>query len=480
MFFVTFLGRELWRRRKQAVVIALGLAVGIGLVITVTAAAAGVRAAQASVLRSLYGVGTDITVTTKPAVASPGGRTRVNIGPGGSQVCHGNKCHQGATKLDNLVSASYGPMPASDVAKIRALEGVTGAAGGLTLNDTQISIPASVATGGSLPQPRNISVDGADLTHPGLGPLSTGRITKGRNLAGSDAHANVAVVDSNYATASKLKPGGTITIAKTRFTIVGIVSQPQGASPANAYIPLARAQALARSDQTKRLTGQVNSIYVAASSAAVVPAVAREISRLMPKATVTTSASLASQVTGSLSSTARLANQLGRWLSVLVLAAAVAVASLLTVAAVSRRVREFGTLKALGWRSTRIIAQVMGESLVLGLAGGAAGVGLGYAGAAIITRVAPKLSATLNTPAGPHFSSSAVGPGGVSGSGPAGGPAGSGSTAHTVLVPMSAPVSVAVIAAAVLLALAGGLIAGSFGSWRIAQLRPAAALARVD
>jgi putative ABC transport system permease protein len=478
MFFVTFLGRELWRRRKQAVVIALGLAVGIGLVITVTAAAAGVRAAQASVLRSLYGVGTDITVTTKPAAASPGGRTRVSIGPGGSQVCQGSHCHQGATKLDNLVSGAYGPMPAADVASIRARHGVTGAAGGLTLSDTQISIPASAASGGTLPQPRTISVDGTDLTHPGLGPLSTGRITKGRNLASSDSHADVAVVDANYAAASKLKPGGTITIAKTRFRIVGIVSQPQGASPPNAYIPLARAQALARSDQDKRLTGQVNTVYVAAASAAVVPAVAREISRMMPKATVTTSASLASQVTGSLSSTARLAGDLGRWLSVLVLAAAVAVASLLTVAAVSRRVREFGTLKALGWRSTRIIAQVMGESLVLGLAGGAAGVGLGFAGAAIITRVAPRLSATLASPAGQHFLS-AAGPGGTASSG-TGGPAGSGSTAHTVLAPMSAPVSLAVIVVAVVLALAGGLIAGSFGSWRIARLRPAAALARVE
>jgi putative ABC transport system permease protein len=479
MFFVTFLRRELWRRRRQAVVIALGLAVGIGLVITVTAAAAGVRAAQASVLRSLYGVGTDITVTTKPAVASPGGRTRVTIGPGGSQVCQGGHCHQGATKLDNLVSGAYGPMPAADVASIRARHGVTGAAGGLTLSDTQISIPASAGTGGSLPQPRTISVDGTDLTHPGLGPLSTGRITEGRNLAASDAHADVAVVDANYAAANKLKPGGTITIAKTRFRIVGIVSQPQGASPPNAYIPLARAQALARSDQDKKLTGQVNTVYVAASSAAVVPAVAREISRLMPKATVTTSASLASEVTGSLSSTAKLAGDLGRWLSVLVLAAAVTMASLLTVAAVSRRVREFGTLKALGWRSTRIIAQVMGESLVLGLAGGAAGVGLGYAGAAIITRVAPQLSATLATPATQHFFS-AGGPGGPSGSASSGSPAGSGAAAHTVLVPMSAPVSLAVIAAAVVLALAGGLIAGSFGSWRIAQLRPAAALARVD
>jgi ABC-type antimicrobial peptide transport system permease subunit len=49
-----------------------------------------------------------------------------------------------------------------------------------------------------------------------------------------------------------------------------------------------------------------------------------------------------------------------------------------------------------------------------------------------------------------------------------------------VLVPMSAPVSLAAIAAAVVLALAAGLIAGTFGSWRIAQLRPAAALARVE
>jgi len=41
--------------------------------------------------------------------------------------------------------------------------------------------------------------------------------------------------------------------------------------------------------------------------------------------------------------------------------------SLLTMAAVSRRVREFGTLKALGWRSGRIIGQVMGESVAVGI-----------------------------------------------------------------------------------------------------------------
>jgi hypothetical protein len=38
---------------------------------------------------------------------------------------------------------------------------------------------------------------------------------------------------------------------------------------------------------------------------------------------------------------------------------------------------------------------VLGESLVIGVAGGALGVGLGFAGAAIITTVAPNVSGTL-------------------------------------------------------------------------------------
>ncbi len=69
MFF-TYLQRELRGRMRQAVFIALGLALGIGLVITVTAAATGVKNAQGTVLKSLYGVGTDATVTKTPAAGS--------------------------------------------------------------------------------------------------------------------------------------------------------------------------------------------------------------------------------------------------------------------------------------------------------------------------------------------------------------------------------------------------------------------------
>jgi ABC-type antimicrobial peptide transport system permease subunit len=305
----------------------------------------------------------------------------------------------------------------------------------------------------------------------------------------------VVVVDSNYATQNKLKVGSTIAIGNskgkgTNFTVVGIVSSPSGTG-SDVYIPLARAQSLAG------MTNEVNTVYVAATSATTISGVQKDISGLLPKATVTTANSLASDITGSLSSAASLANSLGRWLAIAVLAAAFALAVLLTMSAVSRRVREFGTLKALGWRSRRIVGQVMGEALVIGLIGGVVGVGLGYLGASLVGHFSGPLSAAVGqttgsaTPGGSQVFGG--GPGGGNGGGFGGGGFGGGGsgggfagrfsrlahTAPTVIVHLNAPVTLGVIGGAVLLAIAGGLLAGGFGSWRAAMLRPAAALARV-
>ena len=161
------------------------------------------------------------------------------------------------------------------------------------------------------------------------------------------------------------------------------------------YIPLGWAQKL--SDNV----GKVNQIYVKADSANDIAAVKKEIKQLMPKATVTTSEDLASQVSGSLSSASSLADSLGKWLAIAALIASFAVASLLTVSAVSRRVREFGTLKALGWKSRRIVGQVLGESVVQGVIGAVLGVALGIAGARLIAAFSPALKATLGRPRRP-------------------------------------------------------------------------------
>jgi putative ABC transport system permease protein len=472
MFFLRYLRCELRSRARQAVMIALGLALGVGLVVTVMAASSGVQQAQAGVVKGLYGVGTDVTVT-KPPPPNPdhAGGIKITGGSGGVNACTvGGSCSSGAQTIDNLTSPANGPIGYSSVAGVSGLRDVTAAAGGLNLSDTQITIPADIGSGsgGSMPQPKSFTVTGVDLARQQLGPLSNGTISSGRGFRAADANASDAVVDSNYATASRLKTGSKITIAKHSFTVIGIVTQPQGSNPPEVYIPLARAQALGTS-AGKSLKGDVNTIYVTAASAADIPAVQHEISALLPTATVNTPSSLASEVSGSLSSTAKLANDLGRWLSILVLIAAFAVAALLTLAAISRRVREFGTLKALGWRSRRIIAQVIGESAAMGVLGAAAGIGLGFAGAAIIDAVAPSLSATLTAPTGQQMQT--FGPSGAQTSSP--------TLAHTVAVPWHAPVSPGAIGLAVILAILGGLLAGTAGSWRIAQLRPADALTRV-
>jgi putative ABC transport system permease protein len=470
MFFLTYLRRELRHRFRQAAVIAVGLAVGVGLVVVVTAAADGVKNAQATVLHALYGIGTDITVTTSPGKPS-------STAKGSGAFSPGKNPHV----IDELTGASLGVIGQSLVVRITRLPGVAAAAGGLAdETDSKITVPslAQLGPGGSPPasalSPVTFSVGGIDPARSRLGPYASGTISAGRGFAASDATSRVAVVDAGYARANRLKTGSAVTVAGRSFTVIGIISQPQGGSPADVYIPLAVDQQIGAGAYGASLHGQVNTIYVAAASSAAIPAVQKEIAALLPSATVTTSSSLASAVTGSLASTASLISDLGRWLAVAVLIAAFALAGLLTSAAAGRRVREFGTLKALGWRSRRIVVQVLGESFVTGVAGAVLGVGAGLGGAAVISAIAPVLPATVGAdPGGPAPQNVTFNGSGRTDSTPAG-------YYHTVAVHLTAPVTLAVIILAVVLAMAGGLVAGALGSWRAARMRPADALASVE
>jgi putative ABC transport system permease protein len=485
MFFLTYLRRELHRRMRQAIFIALGLAIGVGLVVTVAAASAGVKKAESGVLSALYGVGTDVTVTgaapgpPKPGSTSDNGQNSqsswaLQEGPNGqAEICTSSgKCTSAAGKTIDQLTASYSGISESKVAQAARLPGVTAAAGGITLTDNTTTFSRSGSS-----TPSSFTVTGVDTGKPSLGPLSSATLISGHSFTAADTDAPVAVVDSGYAKSENLTTGSILTIDEIKFTIIGIVRQAQATSPPDVYIPLARAQTmLLYAGGAGSLTGEVTTIYVTAASASDIPAVSKEITRLLPGSTVTTEATLASEVAGSLSSAAKLASDLGRWLAVLVLIAAFAVACLLTMAAVARRVAEFGTLKALGWQTRRIVGQVLAESVALGVAGAAAGAGLGFAGAAIISAVAPDLSAMVPGPSA-GFSLAA---GQALGPGKGGIPRGPGTAAsRMVIVPLHPSVTAGVIVLAVILAVAGGLLAGSLGSWRIARLRPADALSRV-
>ncbi|MFF3329179.1 ABC transporter permease [Streptomyces sp. NPDC002888] len=489
MFF-TYLRRELRRRRKAALVVASGLALGIALVIVVNSVSSGMGKAQDKVLQSLYGLGTDMTVTkAAEPTANASERPRFQFdaqddGEGAEQ------------STDRVMVRGFQTLSTSTVSKVGQQSGVSEAVGGLSLQVVKVSgeftrgqfqqngnggtgqggpgggqgggqPQGEVRGGGANFDVNSYSVFGADVTKPELGPLTSSKITSGRTFKTSETNAKVAVVDSAYAKEKKLKAGSTVTIKSVKFTVVGVATADSGDAAANLYIPLKQAQTLSDSKD------KVTTIYVKATDSQKIDGVKSAIQKNVSGTTVTTSADLADTVSGSLSTASSLATNVGKWLSIAVLVAAFLVAGLLTSSAVSRRVREFGTLKALGWKSGRVTRQVVGEAMVNGLLGGVLGIALGLAGAYAVTAISPTLQAQLGGGGG------AAGAGGPGGGGGFGGP-GRQAAARTLDVALSAPVSLTTVALAVGLAVAGGLIAGAFGGWRASRLRPADALRRVE
>lgn len=472
--FLTYLFRELRRRHRQAALTALGLALGICLVVTVSATAGGVRDAQSEVLHSLYGVGTDISVTRTAAQGS-GGPQQIAMNPGSKQKQGQSFSRAAVTTTNGLALVSE-----TKVASIGSLKGVSSAVGGLTLSSMQVSgkfakaTGAGSASGGAPAQPSasstssakasqppikisSLTIAGIDVSDQSVGRLSSATITSGRRFAAGETDAKVAVVDAGYARQHSLVVGSTVKIGSSSFTVIGI-SKSTTAS-IDIYVPLQQAQTLAGEQ------GKVNEIYVKATSATQIATVKSEIKQTVSGATVTTAQDLAKQVSGSLSSASKLAGELGTWLAAAAMIAAVAVASLLTLSAVGRRVREFGTLKALGWRSRRVVAQVLGEATVMGVAGGIAGVALALVATKVIGVLSPSLQATMANGAG----SAQQGPG-----------AAVSAVANTVTVYLHAAITPQLVGIAVALAMAGALVAGTLGGWRAARLSPADALRRVD
>jgi putative ABC transport system permease protein len=488
--FGTYLFRELTNRRKQTAIIAIGMALAIALVIIVNAVSAGVRDAQSSVLSSIYGVGTDITVSqaAQPPTQGTGGGPRFDFGAGAGATDGGS-----TTVNQTRLAAPRGTstFDASALGTAQGIANVKAATGVLVLDNSTFSgtLPQAGALGGQQQKAGgadgaggssfsvdSFTVEGIDIAGASVGPLTSATLSGGRAFATADVGTNVAILDSSYATSAALAVGDTISIGGTGFQVIGLVTSgsADAATASNTYIPLDVAQTLSG------LTGKVSSVYVQATSSADIPQIQADLRTALPGATVNTQADLAASVSGTLSTASSLVSSLGTWLSIIVLAAAFLIAILFTISGVTRRTREFGTLKAIGWSNSRIVRQVAGESLVQGIIGGALGVVVGLVGILAINIVAPTLTAStaVTRAGGPGGFGGGAGGGAGFGGGGAGGFAQRATAASTDIV-LQAPVTVAIVLIAVGLAILGGLLAGAIGGWRAARLRPAEALRSV-
>jgi ABC-type antimicrobial peptide transport system permease subunit len=475
---------ELRRRKGRTLLTALGLAVGVGLVVTVSALSTGLDKAQAKVLSPLTGVGTDMSVTRPISVPSarsnPGGppfprlsakeRAQLEKENGSARLGLENLKPGSHFSRDSFVSTSQLSFPDSEVQTISKLADVKSAAGGLTLTEIRASgtVPKNssqrgvfVSPGGHGAGPRSLNLDslsisGVDQRHNNLGALTAGQISKGRYF--SDGSSREAILNVGYARRKNLGIGDTIRIGGKKFKIIGLANTPLGGQAADVYVKLAQLQRMSGR------VGRVNTVYVRATSADKVSQVTSSIKTSFGSSSVTTAQDLAKRVSGSLIDAKNLTTKLGTALEVVGLLAAVMIASLLTLSSVAKRIRELGTLKAVGWSQGLVVRQVTGESLLHGLIGGALGVLVGIGGAVLIDAVGISLKATVAAAEEPTF-----------------GPFGQGAVAAgSTVVHLTAPLSIGLMVVAVALALAGGLVAGAVGGLRAARLRPADALRNIE
>ena len=298
------------------------------------------------------------------------------------------------------------------------------------------------------------TIGGVDQTSPSMGVVTTAQVTKGTFL--SPAGGTQALVATSYAAKHSLEVGSKLNLNGTTFTVVGLVSPPLGGQSADVYLPLKQLQNLA---SEKNLA---NVVLVHAKSSSDVAKVKQEIQAALPQAQVASSKDVADTISGSLVDASNLSHDLGLALSIVAAAAAFLLAALLALSSVGKRVRELGTLKALGWTQRMVVRQIAGESLATGILGGIFGIGLGVLVAVAVDAFGPSLSASSTT--GSNFAGLGV------------------STVRTAThsVSLTAPVGIAVLAIGFGLALLGGLIAGTAGALRAARLRPADALRQME
>ncbi len=316
---------------------------------------------------------------------------------------------------------------------------------------TRVLNPPSTNT-----ETKSYTVAGVDPSDTSTGLITPAQVVKGKWFGTKPT--DQILINTAYASTNSIKVGQQLTIDKTVFDVVGLVNPTLTGNTSDIYFDLSTLQTLGSN------SGRVNEVLVKVDKSSDVNAVAAAIHKELPGAQVLTDKQLSGQVTGSLSNAHTLATNLGGALAVIVLLASFLIAALLTLSSIAKRVREIGTLRAIGWSRGRVVRQIVAETVGIGILGGVLGIAVGIAVCAVIGAVGPALTAT----------STAI-PVGTSTVGAVFHQATTAAQASSK-IHLKAPIDAGIILLGLGSAVVGGLIAGIAGGWRASRLAPAVAL----
>jgi putative ABC transport system permease protein len=302
---------------------------------------------------------------------------------------------------------------------------------------------------------------GEDTTSPiklilgGLSGATSPTITSGRNLEPSDENSFNAIVGQQYASQNDLNVGSQTNINGQTFNVVGIFSG-SGCNGLTIIVPYPTAA-------TAMGIGGPSILYVVVNQYKNVNGVVSSLeSELGSSYTVENLANADHSALQSAISSVLFSSQFGEYASLITGAAVMVVVMILVT---SRRTKEIGLLKTLGYSGGRILGQVLLESLIVALLGLPLALLVSFIGGPAIAQ--SMLSQVGN--ASPS-NASALGSGNFSKS--------ASSLANPFFQNLSFSVTPETIALAITITVAFGLIGAFYPSMKALLLRPTEALRR--
>ncbi len=358
-------------RRMRSLLTMLGILIGITAVMLTVGLGQG---AQQSITSQINSLGSNLIIVAPSSSTSSGGFR----GGGGTAST--------LTTADAVMLAD--PAIAPDIAAVAPTSSVSG-----SLQSSSTTWTSTVV--GTLPDWQSVRAR----------TLGSGRFFTEDEV---NASANVAVIGSETATElfdTGSPVGQTFSINGQSFTVIGVLASAGSSLGSNeddtVVVPMTT---FASRLSTSSSATSVSSIYLEGRDAESLSAAYQQVKTALLSShqvtsdtadfTVSTQASLVETAT---SITGILTLLLGGIAGISLLVGGIGVMNIMLVS-VSERVREIGLRKALGATPGVIRRQFLVEAGILGILGGLVGVGLGFAGAAILTPILG-IEVTISAPA---------------------------------------------------------------------------------
>lgn len=324
MSFLSLLVKNPFRNKTRATLAIVGIAIGIATIVALGMITVGLQSATTTTLHS--------------------GAAEITVAPTGS----------------NAIASTGGTLNESLTTDLRNISGVQTTAGILRGYASIAHPKKSNGTTG------NVLINGIDSSQTGLEGIT---IINGTSF--TNGSSNQVIVGKTVAPLLNVTVGSTLNLFGTNFTVVGIYDTGDLITDSEAFIPLNTMQNLTNSN------GKISIVEVKVADNANVTNASQAIENAYPNQLITSTAADQANLISSSLGTVNTATEAISLLAIFI--GGIGIINVM-IMSVFERTREFGVLKAVGWKSRRILIMVLGESIILTLTAFVVGVVLGYIG----------------------------------------------------------------------------------------------------